>query len=287
LKEGKILRRQRLEKVFDNLAEYPLTIVSATMGYGKTTSVRTYLSEREIKTIWIALLGCDGDEMVFWHKLSMSVGKQYPQLGKRLERLGFPIDARQIVAIIDLFWSLKNEEPIVIVIDDYHLINQSLHLGTLIELLAEEEIPNLHIVLLTRTRPKFNHMNLISKGLCYYLNTEMLSFTMQEIKDYLNLMGACALPQDVEKIYSYSEGWISAVYLLMLGIKKGLPLTEVSNITQLVCDNLYSTFDNSVQEVLLKLSILDSFTLPQAVKILENSKVAQVIERLVAQNAFV
>ncbi|KXL54163.1 HTH-type transcriptional regulator MalT [Anaerotignum neopropionicum] len=287
MKESKILRRQRVEEDLDNLTNYPLTIVSATMGYGKTTSVRTYLTARDLRTIWIPLLGCDGDEMIFWNKLSMSVGRLYPEFGKHLERLGFPIDVRQTVAIIDLFWNLKNEAPLVLVIDDYHLINQSTQLGTLIELLAEEEIPNLHILLLTRTRPKFNHMNLISKGLCYYLDTDSLSFTMQEIKEYLDLMGFCALPQDIEKIYSYTEGWISAVYLLMLGIKKGLPLTEVSNITQLVSDNLFSTFDDSVKEVLLKLSILDTFTLPQAVQILKNPKIPPIIERLLAQNAFV
>ncbi len=281
------MKRERVEEALDNLINYPLTIVSAAMGYGKTTSVRTYLNARNLQTIWIPLLGCDGDEMVFWHKLSMSVGKMYPELGKRLERLGFPMDARQTTAMIDLVWKLNKEEPMVIVVDDYHLINQSTQLGTVIELLAEEEIPNLHIVLLTRTRPKFNHINLISKGLCYYLETDTLSFTMQEIKDYLDLMDFCALPQDIEKIYSYTEGWISAVYLLMLGIRKGLPLTEVSNITQLVSDNLFSTFDDSVQEVLLNLSILDSFTLLQAVKILENPKVPQIIERLIAKNAFV
>lgn len=175
----------------------------------------------------------------------------------------------------------------MIVIDDYHLINQSTQLGSLIEQLAEEEIPNLHILLLTRIRPKFNHINLISKGLCYYLDTDTLSFTMQEIKEYLDLMGFFALPQDIEKIYRYTEGWISAVYLLMLGIEKGLPLTEVSNITQLVSENLFSAFDDSVKEVLLKLSILDTFTLPQAVQILNNSEVPTIIEQLLAQNAFV
>lgn len=287
LKESKILRRERVEEALANLTNYPLTIVSAAMGYGKTTSVRTYLSTRNLQTIWISLLGCDGDEMVFWHKLSMAIGKLYRECGKLLERLGFPVDARQSAAIINLFWSLQNEKPMVIVIDDYHLINQSLKLGSLIELLSEEEIPNLHIVLLTRTRPKFNHMNLISKGLCYNLDIDTLSFTRQEIKDYLDLMDFCAPMQDIEKIYSYTEGWISAIYLLMLGLKKGLPLTEVSNITQLVRANLFAAFDDSVQEVLLKLSILDSFTLLQAVQILENPEAPQIIKQLVAQNAFV
>lgn len=123
MKNYKILRRQRVEEALDDVFNYPLTIVSATRGYGKTTSVRTYLSARNIRTIWIPLLGCDGDETVFWHKLSASVGKLYPEFDKRLLRLGFPMDARQTAAIIDLIWKLDRKKTTVIVIDDYHLIN--------------------------------------------------------------------------------------------------------------------------------------------------------------------
>lgn len=284
---GKILKRQRVEKELDNLFSYPLTIVSATMGYGKTTSVRSYLMARDVETVWISLLGCDGNETVFWHKLSTAVGKVFPEMGSMLERFGFPMDARQDAEILDLVWKSGNKKTKVIVIDDFHMIEQSKHMAKLIEIFAEEKIPHLHILLISRTRPKINQMNLIAKKLCYYIDTDTLSFNIQEIEEYFSMVGCCLSKQEIERIYRYTNGWISAIYLLLLGVEKGIPVTEVSNITELVNDNLFSSLKDSVKDILIKLSVLDSFTLLQATQILKNSEVPQVVRGLVEQNAFI
>lgn len=287
LNHGKILRRDRVEKAFDKIFEYPLTILSATMGYGKTTSIRNYLENKENKTIWVSLLGSDGDELVFWHKLCSSIERMFPTTGNQLKDIGFPKDARQRSEIMDFLWNLNLDTAKVIVIDDYHLIHQSKQLCTLIEVVTEEEIPNLHIVLLSRNRPLFNHMNLYAKGFCYYLNTELLAFNKQEIKDYLILMDYHASDKEIKTLNHYTNGWISAIYLLLLGLKQGVPATEVSYIKQLVENNLFSSFPEATKQVLLRLSILDSFTMQQAVQILENAKVSITIEQLMEQNAFI
>lgn len=289
LKNAKILRRKRVEKDLSHLVDYPLTVVSATMGYGKTTTVRTYLSnKRNIQTIWVSLLGSDGDETVFWHKMSTAICKLYPEIGKRLDRLGFPSDAREVTKVIELLWKFDEDKTIVIVIDDYHLIERSHALNGFIELLAEDEIPNLHIVLLSRTRPQFNHMNLLSKGLCYYIDTNKLAFTLEEVNDYFIHVGFSSLTaKEIEKIYIYTRGWISAVYLILLGLRQGQAVAEVSNISQLVRDNLYSVLEPHAQEVLLDLSIFDSFTLQQAAQVLNDSTIPQIIGKLVEQNAFI
>ncbi len=124
--------------------------------------------------------------------------------------------------MIEVLWKRDESKIITIVIDDYHLIEQSQKLNRFIELVAEEEIPNLHIVLLSRTRPRLNHMNLLSKGLCYYIDTNQLSFSLEEIKQYFIYMGYPSLTEkEIEKVYAYTHGWVSAIYLILLGLRKG------------------------------------------------------------------
>lgn len=289
MNDRKILNRDRVNKVLDNLFSYPLTIISAAMGYGKTTSVRRFLSlkGKKIEEIWISLLGSDGDETIFWHKFSKAVERLYPEVGIKLENIGFPANARQTLAAVDAIWEMDNGKIKVIVIDDYHLIHSSSQLGKFIELITEEEIPDLHIVLISRTKPKFNHINLLSKGLCLYIDTDTLSFTEDEIKDYLKLMDYSAEVDDSKQIYNYSGGWISAIYLMLIGAAKGMPLNEVSNIYKLVEDNLFNTLDEETKKVLLCLSIFDNFTLHQAVYVLDNAQAAQAIKGLVERNAFI
>lgn len=287
MKNNKYLRRDRVEKALDLIYEYPLTILSATMGYGKTTAVRNYFNNQDTRTIWVSLLGSDGDEYIFWKKLTTSIERIFPGIGTQLQAIGFPIDARMVYEVMDLIWKVNDGAPTVIVIDDFHLINQSRQLGKLIEIFSEEAIPNLHIVLVSRTRPMFNHTNLFAKGLCYYLDTELLAFNQQEIKEYLDLMGYRASKKEIGTISNYTNGWISAIYLLQIGLQQGVKLTEVSYITQLVDKNLFSSFPENIKDALLQLSVLDSFTLQQAEQILENPKISSVLDQLMQQNAFI
>lgn len=188
---------------------------------------------------------------------------------------------------MDVIWEINAENEIVLVIDDYHIIDDNRQVGNLIELIIHEKIPNLHIVLITRTRPMFNHINLLSKGLCYYIDTDTLAFTMEELMEYSALVDCQVVSGDMKKIYNYTKGWISAVYLIMLGIKQGLPVNEVSNINMLVEDNLFGNLSSETKDMLLRLSILDNFTVQQAVMVIGDPKVTQTISFLEKKNAFI
>lgn len=287
MKQGMVLKRERIEKVLNNLFDYPLTIVSATMGYGKTTSVRNYLSDKNLQTVWVSLMGSDGMASVFWSKLSAAVEALYPEKGSKLKQLGFPLDAKQAGEVINLIGELDHDKETVLVIDDYHIIDGNKQVASLVEQMVQEGIPNLHLVLISRTRPKLNHINLLSKGLCYYIDTDTLSFTMEEIEDYFKLMNCHVTHCDLEKVYCHTKGWISAVYLLMLGLNQGVPVTDISNINSLLEHNLFSSLDKATQETLLRLSVLDSFTMQQAVTIMEDSKIPRIINYLQQINAFI
>ncbi len=286
MKKNRILRRKRVIDVLEQTMSYPLTILSATMGYGKTTVIRDFLSQKSTRSIWLSLVGYDGDESIFWEKLCKAFCKISPEFGEKLERIGFPVDSRQNSAVLELFYLLGQEET-VFVIDDYHLVDHLSPLGTLMELVAEEEIPNFHMILLTRTRPRFHLLNLIAKDLCCYLDTDLLSFTFDEMKEYFHFMELHILPEEIERIYHYTEGWISAIYLMLLGVQKGVPVSEVSDIEQLVSDNLFSQMEESLQQLLISLSVLDQFTLQQASEITQNHAAPVMLKKLVEQNAFV
>ena len=49
----KILNRKRINKILSQIFEVPIFFISASMGYGKTTSVKNFLEKnKEIQTIW-------------------------------------------------------------------------------------------------------------------------------------------------------------------------------------------------------------------------------------------
>lgn len=287
MKNRKTLNRERINQALEAILDYPMTIMSAAMGYGKTTAMRNFLERKRIQTVWISLQGSDGDEGVFWRKLCLAIGRFYPETSEKLEGMGFPMEARQVAIAAECVWELDDGKVTVVVLDDYHLIEHNSHVTRLVEQLVREAIPDLHIVILSRTRPPFNRSELISKGLCLELDTSLLSFTLLEIQEFCYLSDFGAAEEELEQIYRYTKGWISAAYLLLLGLDRGLPVIEITDLSRLVRDNLFEGFDEETRQVLIELSVLDHFTLHQAAKILDNSRVPQIVSRLVEQNAFV
>ena len=53
---------------------------------------------------------------------------------------------------------------------------------------------------------------------------------------------------DVEKIYSYTEGWVSMVYVLLKGVQRGLPVGKSDTINDIIEQNLYNTLSGKARE---------------------------------------
>jgi len=285
---NELRRNWTIEKELDNILHCILTIVSAPIGYGKTTSVKTYLYNRsQFKSAWISLVSSDEIETLFWNKLIQVIEKLNSEIGEKLRLLNFPIDFKQMQILIDLLRKLTKNNETVIVVDDYHLSDNNKNINFLLEQIVQENIPKLHIVLITRTRPKFNLINLVSKGLCCFMGTDTLAFTFDETREYFKFMNYNVKENELLDIYNYTKGWISAIYLIFLGLKRGLSINATSDINQLVEENIFNAFDEQTQEILLHLSIFNAFTLKQASYVLENNYLFKILDKLVKENAFV
>ena len=74
LKKRKTLKRERVNRALSSIFEYPLTIVEAPMGYGKTTAVREFLAASGVPVMWTAFYS-DGDSTdAFWERVAAESG---------------------------------------------------------------------------------------------------------------------------------------------------------------------------------------------------------------------
>ena len=114
------LKRDHINIQLHNIFNYPLTVVVAAMGYGKTTSVREFLDEVKAKYIWLSVESDETSAPYIWDCLTRQFAKAEPELGIRLNTLGFPIDAPQRDRVISIFAEYTNDTNTVVVVDDYH-----------------------------------------------------------------------------------------------------------------------------------------------------------------------
>ena len=67
----KLLSRKRINQKLENIFSYPLSIVAAPIGYGKTTAVSQFLSQyrQQIDLVWVSLAGSGGSVDYLWGHL--------------------------------------------------------------------------------------------------------------------------------------------------------------------------------------------------------------------------
>lgn len=202
------------------------------------------------------------------------------QNSKALNSLGFPVDGPQLEKFLLLMSEVNFQMRTMIVMDDYQFAQNKL-LSKLILLLAEEEMDHLHILLITRDTTEIDFVELLSKGLCHIISRQQLRFNDTEIMDYCQMMSDRISEYDIHQICQYTEGWISFIYIILLSLEQGIPLGMNTTVEQLIEKSLFSSYDTSVQDFLLKLSIMEDFTASQAEYMTQNHNTVALLKRMI------
>jgi len=286
VKKLKTLIRNRVNRALESIFEYPLTVVEAPIGYGKTTAVRQFLTDKGCAVLWISFLSSEDTVSFFWNSMVSEIGRLDAQTGVRLMNLGFPADAPQTANVLSILNELEFNENTVLVIDDFHLVKSS-QIGSLLTMIVREQPENLHIIVITRDTTNLDISELTAKGLCNILPQHVLCFTDSELRDYCSLMNYHPNETDLKKISEYTGGWISMVYLTLLGIGQGIPVGNSDMIDDLVEKALFNTYDDSIRRFLLKLSVMDAFTAEEALFVTEDPRAEDILKKLRRENAFI
>src|SRR5262249_14769149 len=81
LPRAHLVPRSRLLKRLERGTEFPLTLVSAPAGFGKTTLLAEWLVERRMPCAWLALEVRDNEPMRFCSYLLAALQQVHPALG--------------------------------------------------------------------------------------------------------------------------------------------------------------------------------------------------------------
>ncbi|HNW04377.1 MAG TPA: hypothetical protein PKI76_03220 [Oscillospiraceae bacterium] len=66
-----------------SIFDYPLTIVEAPMGYGKTTAVREFLAARSVRVVWTSFYSDSDTREAFWDRVAAAAGGLNEAAGRR------------------------------------------------------------------------------------------------------------------------------------------------------------------------------------------------------------
>ena len=278
-----------------------LTLISTQTGFGKTTVLSEWITQKQHPAAWVSLDEADNDHGRFIAYVMASLRTLDIGLEERIQAVslaqeqGTSIES-PMAALLNEFASLPAVHlPVILVLDDYHVIhNPQIHESMIYALDYMPE--GFHFVIATRADPPLMLAKMRARRQINELRAQDLRFTREESESFLNQVSGLGLSaEQVMALDDHTEGWAAGLQLAvqdMSGLGDVAPFVRAFTgshryILDYLVDEVFSRQTKETQLFLQKTSILERMTpsLCDAVTGQGNSRA--MLERLERENLFV
>ena len=264
-----VICRQRLTDLLHNHIHLRVQIISAPAGYGKTTLLVDFANDLDIPVCWYSLDTSDQDPRLFLEGILASIRSHFPNFGQ-LTQSRLLVTENLVREGSQLVGTLTGEiyatipDYFVLVLEDYHFVEDSDPVKILLNLFVDRAPDNCHIIVSSRTpveMPAISKLALQQHAVS--LSTSHLSFTPIEVKELLATHYSLHLSdKEADKLTTDTEGWIIGILLYTYSLGEGGHHREVSTLSQrdvfqYLTSEVYERQPPEIQSFLLASSTLD------------------------------
>ena len=305
-----LVTRSRLIKRLDDGLNYKLTLISAPAGFGKTTLVSSWINKlkqvhpgaENFKVCWISLDKRDNDAITFWQYVVAAFQTISPTIGEIINSI---LDSMSAFATEVVITMLINEivehhqgdlqpQPIILILDDYHLINnQDIHAS--LNFLLDHLPHFMHLIITTRADPPLQLSYRQGRSEVNQIRAAELSFNAEESVEFLNtLMGLELSQKDIQTLENRTEGWIAGLQLAAISLqdqpdKQNFVSSFAGDdryIADYLIDQVLQYQPSHIQEFLLQTSILNQLCSPLCKTLTGLDESQEILNRLENDNLF-
>ncbi|MBU8826582.1 LuxR C-terminal-related transcriptional regulator [Mycolicibacterium goodii] len=294
---GELVHRTALLDALSNSGRSRLILLSAPVGWGKTTLLSQWAlgSDRDRRFAWLSLDASDNDPVWFWMYVIAALRKISPGVGARaVELLTMGADPVQVVlpALLNDLGAVAH--PIVLILDDYHMVvNRAVH--EQVAFMVGRMPENLHMVLATRSDPPLPLARLRANGDLVEMRSADLRFGIAEADQLLNdILGLDLTEEDVHLLHRRTEGWAAALYLAALSLSGRVEAASFirtfagdnRHIVDYLMAEVLDCQPPQIRKFLLRTSVLRRFSGALCDAVLQSSDSASVLEDMERENLF-
>ena len=267
-----LIERRRLDQIASRVLQRRLVFVKAPAGYGKSSLMQRWhaaLGEAGVVPGWLSLDQDAADLRSLFGYATAAIQEGAPSFG--VDFLDFlnsalnPKPTRVAAAFVNAI--LDHAQPVVLFIDDFHLLSDKGAVRA-VEAALRDAPANLHIVIASRQTLGFSLARLRMLGEVHEIDAEDLRFDAKELNDFTCLFGREPLArQENERLLNATEGWAAGIQLALLsmhrheGVEPFLERFSGENrmVSEFLVDDVIESLPGETVEFLLRTSILESF----------------------------
>lgn len=295
-----VVPRPRLDRQLDRGFAGEVTLVCAPPGFGKSVLVAGWCRRRQQPTAWLSLDPDDNDPARFWRHVAAALDRA---LHDPATPIGEAVAPRLRDAATDAFRGAAEVvvnavtaagQDVVLVIDDYHVVDEPRVHGSVRHLLQHAP-PHLHVGLLSRADPPLGLARTRARGALAEVRAADLRFTPQEAADLLAGTGGPDLMADaVAALTTRTEGWAAGLQLAMLSLRGqrdvGAFVDSFSGSSRFVLDYLSEEVlrqqPEAMRDFLVETSLLDRLSGPVCDAVTGRTDSQQLLEAAERANLF-
>ncbi len=295
-----LLSRRRLVDFIHAHLDCKLILISAPAGYGKTSLLTDFAYETDLPVCWYTLDPFDRDPRVFLEHLIAAIARHFPAFGERSRLLLqetpdpkhnlHPMVATLVREIYDTI-----PEYFVLILDDYHTVEEEEKIVEFLDLFVTYMDENCHFILASRTLPALPNLSLLlARKQATGLSIDELRFTPQEVRSLAQQNYDLELTlEDAAKLAEQTEGWITG--LLLTAAPRWEQTKESVTLRGRINIGLYDYLSRQVldqqpmplRDFLLASSVLDELSQELCASVLGVDRPADLMDQLRTRNLFV
>ncbi len=267
-----LLSRQRLLDLLYDLLDYKLIIIAAPAGYGKTSLLVDLAHQTELPVCWYTLDSLDRDPPRFISHFIASIAHRFPAFGQRsaaalqaASQASLNLDQMATTIVNEAYEHIR--EHFVLVLDDYHFVDDSEEIDYFVSQFIQQAGENCHLVTVSRTLITLPDLPLmVARSQVGGLSFDELAFRADEIQSLVLQNHHVSMPESVaEELARETEGWITGLLLstqaMWQGMANRLRVARVSGVGlyDYLAQQVLDQQSAPVRDFLLRTSLLEEF----------------------------
>jgi LuxR family transcriptional regulator, maltose regulon positive regulatory protein len=287
-----LIERARLVDRLSRARSGRFVSLVAPPGYGKTTVLGQWAAKDPRSFAWVSLDRRDNDPVVLLTYIAEALNTDAavdPLVFKGLVSRGDSVWARGLPRLGSAF--AAREEPLVLVLDDVHTLEDPHCLDALVALALHVPVGS-QLVFSGRTEPNVGLATMRANRELLEVDSRALALSDAEAHLLLGAAGAEVTTTEAAELNRHAEGWAAGLYLAALSIAAGSSSpASFRGDDRFVTDYLraeeLSRAGPEETEFLLRSAVLETMSGPFCDAVLERKGSAAMLEQLESENLFV
>lgn len=290
------VERSALLELLGQAKSYPLTLITAPAGYGKTTLVlqwKARLLAQNAAVAWLALDESDNKAEQFSHYFSAALAQA---TGISLQEVSYHND------LVDYFSQLlvrlhAVNQHFYLVIDDYHLIENS-DIHDALRFWLKHQPRTMSLVLLSRLIPPLSITNLRIHEKLLEIDVHQLAFSPAEARQFFEQkLNQTLSDETVFALCERVEGWATALQLMIFVLRQNgellhfpeklLAKLNQQHIADYLNEEVFHYVDPAVKRFMQRCAILRSMNEKLVLALTQDENGVKKLDELEKQGLFI